>query len=202
MPVNEGTAEALDFRCSPLPIRDELVAAHRRAWARLAAPGEWWTGEVRVAIAKETRAATDCELCKDRRAALSPYVVTGTRAGDLGDAEFVETVGVIATVIAIDTFCDAMGIPRHALPAPVAGEPRRRRPAGYADAFFTDESAFAAARERLQREVGEEASVDAAGVLAIFNAVVRIADATGIPLEETKARMSVDIRDALGLGGT
>ena len=73
--------------------------------------------------------------------------------------------------------------------------------ATYADAFFTDESAFAAARERLQREVGEEASVDAAGVLAIFNAVVRIADATGIPLEETKARMSVDIRDALGLEG-
>ena len=71
----------------------------------------------------------------------------------------------------------------------------------YADAFFNDESAFAAARERLRREVGEEASVDAAGVLAIFNAVVRIADATGTPLEEAKARMSVDIRDALGLEG-
>ena len=52
------------------------------------------------------------------------------RAGDLSDAEYVETIGVMATVIAIDTFCDAMGIPRHALPAPVAGEPRRRRPAG------------------------------------------------------------------------
>ena len=73
--------------------------------------------------------------------------------------------------------------------------------AAYADAFFTDGSGFAAARERLQREVGEEASVDAAAVLAIFNAVVRIADATGIPLEETKARMSVDIRAALGLEG-
>lgn len=72
----------------------------------------------------------------------------------------------------------------------------------YADAFFTDGSGFAAARERLRREVGEEASVDAAAVLAIFNAVVRIADATGIPLEDTKARLSVDIRDALGLEGT
>lgn len=71
----------------------------------------------------------------------------------------------------------------------------------YADAFFADATAFAAARERLAREVGEEASVDAAAVLAIFNAVVRIADATGIPLEEAKARMSVDIREALSLDG-
>ena len=74
--------------------------------------------------------------------------------------------------------------------------------AAYADAFFKNGSGFAAAREHLQREVGEEASVDAAAVLAIFNAVVRIADSTGIPLEEAKARMSVDIRDALGLKGT
>ena len=71
----------------------------------------------------------------------------------------------------------------------------------YADAFFADATAFAAARERLEREVGEEASVDAAAVLAIFNAVVRIADATGIPLEEAKARMSVDIRKSLSLDG-
>ena len=73
--------------------------------------------------------------------------------------------------------------------------------AAYADTFFRDGSGFAAARERLRREVGEEALVDASAVLAIFNAVVRIADATGIPLEETKARVSVDIRDALGLAG-
>ena len=163
MHVTAGTAETLDYRRSPLPVRDELVAAHRRAWTRLAAPGEWWTGAVRVAIATETRAATDCALCKDRRAALSPCAVTGTHtaatdlpevlvevihrvrtdsgrltrqvydealAGNLSDAEYVETIGVMATVIAIDTFCDAMGMPRHALLAPVPGEPRRRRPTG------------------------------------------------------------------------
>ena len=70
-----------------------------------------------------------------------------------------------------------------------------------ADALFADATAFAATRERLEREVGEEASVDAAAVLAIFNAVVRVADATGIPLEEAKARMPVDIREALSLDG-
>ena len=71
--------------------------------------------------------------------------------------------------------------------------------AAYADAFFEDGNGLAAARDRLQVEVGEEASVDAAATLAIFNAVVRIADSTGIPLEEAKARMSADLRDDLGL---
>ena len=44
MPLRAGTAATLDYCRSPLPIRDELLAAHRRAWTRLAAPGEWWTG--------------------------------------------------------------------------------------------------------------------------------------------------------------
>ena len=163
MPLEAVMVETPDYRQSPLPLRDDLVAAQRRAWARLAAPGEWWTGAARLAIAEETRAATDCRLCQDRKAALSPNAVTGTHtaatnlpdilidvihrirtdagrltrqffdralAGGLSDAEYVETVGVMATVIAVDSFCDAVGMPRHALPAPIAGEPRRRRPAG------------------------------------------------------------------------
>lgn len=70
----------------------------------------------------------------------------------------------------------------------------------YADAFFDGGTGFAAARDRLHAEIGDAALVDAAGVLAIFNAVVRIADATGIPLEAQKAEMSEDFRDALGIG--
>ncbi len=158
-----AAVRTLDYRLSPLPVRGDLVAAQQRAWARLAAPGEWWSGAVRLAIAEETRAAENCGFCRERRAALSPYAAAGTHetatdlpdvlvevvhrirtdpgrltrrfyeealAGGLGDAEYVETVGVMATVIAIDSFCDAMGLPRHRLPAPLAGEPRRRRPAG------------------------------------------------------------------------
>ena len=71
--------------------------------------------------------------------------------------------------------------------------------ARYAEAFYEDGDGFAAARDRLHGEIGGEALVDAAGVLAIFNAVVRIADATGIPLEEEKARISADFRGALGI---
>ena len=41
--------------------------------------------------------------------------------------------------------------------------------------------------------------VDAAAVIASFNAYPRAADATGIPLEETKAALTADLRAALGL---
>ena len=72
--------------------------------------------------------------------------------------------------------------------------------AAYADSFYEEGRAgFAAARDRLHEEIGGEALVDAAGVLAIFNAVVRVADATGIPLEERKAEMSADFRGELGI---
>ena len=71
--------------------------------------------------------------------------------------------------------------------------------AAYADAFFEGGDGFAVARDWLKAEVGAEALVDAAATLAIFNAVVRIADATGIPLEEAKAELSADMRGDLGL---
>jgi len=56
-------------------------------------------------------------------------------ADGLSDGEFVETIAVIATVIAVDGFTKALGLPRHSLPQPVAGEPSRRRPANTNDAL-------------------------------------------------------------------
>ena len=47
--------------------------------------------------------------------------------------------------------------------------------------------------------LGAEGLVDAAGVIATFNAIVRVADASGIPLEEAKREASVDIRAELGI---
>ena len=41
-------------------------------------------------------------------------------------------------------------------------------------------------------------AVDAAAVLAIFNAVVRVADSTGISLEETNAETSAELRSDPG----
>ena len=57
----------------------------------------------------------------------------------------------------------------------------------------------AVARQALYRDVGAAALVDAAAIVASFNAVVKIADGTGIPLEEFKATATQDLRGELGL---
>jgi hypothetical protein len=62
-----------------------------------------------------------------------------------------------------------------------------------------DAGDIASCRDAVRRALGEEALADAAGVAAIFNAVVRIADATGIPLEDAKAAASHDVRAEIGI---
>ena len=51
-------------------------------------------------------------------------------ASGLTDAEYVEIVGVVAMITALDTFAGAMGAPQRPLPEPRPGEPIRRRPNG------------------------------------------------------------------------
>ena len=48
----------------------------------------------------------------------------------ISDAEYVEIVGLVATVTALDTFAKAMGEPRRPLPKALPGEPTNRRPRG------------------------------------------------------------------------
>src|SRR5262249_9594607 len=62
-----------------------------------------------------------------------------------------------------------------------------------------DEQALAIARPRVLGELGPEALVDAAGVASNFERMVRIADATGIPLDSFLDDMTVDIRAELHL---
>jgi hypothetical protein len=62
-----------------------------------------------------------------------------------------------------------------------------------------DEAALAAARAALNAAIGAKGLVDAAAIVGLFDAIDRVADATGIPLEEDKAAASADIRAALGL---
>ena len=54
-------------------------------------------------------------------------------------------------------------------------------------------------REALIAALGAPGFVDAAGVVASFNAVVRIADATGIPVEDFKLERTEEERAALGI---
>jgi len=70
----------------------------------------------------------------------------------------------------------------------------------FADTLLAnDDAALTRARENLRQVVGDEGLVDAAGVAATFNAIDRIADATGIPLDDRNAEISADFRAALGI---
>ena len=71
----------------------------------------------------------------------------------------------------------------------------------FAEAYFEGGGRLAEVRARIVAGLGAEAAIDAAGVVAIFNAVVRIADATGIPLEAYKAELSAELRANLGIDG-
>jgi hypothetical protein len=54
-------------------------------------------------------------------------------------------------------------------------------------------------RRKVRQALGPAALVDAAATIASFNAVVKLADGTGIPLEPAKAERTVDIRQALAI---
>jgi hypothetical protein len=65
------------FASTPFQVRDDLAAAHARAWRHVARPGTWWDGAARVAIVAETRQARLCALCRGRKEALSPFAIEG-----------------------------------------------------------------------------------------------------------------------------
>ena len=69
-----------DYAALDYDIRPDLPQAYREIWEKIAAPGNWWRGADRVAIAAEVRAARNCNLCKERKAALSPYSVKGVHS--------------------------------------------------------------------------------------------------------------------------
>ena len=70
----------------------------------------------------------------------------------------------------------------------------------FVDAVLTGSAAEAkAAREVILAAVGPAAFVDVCATVASFNAVVKLADGTGIPLEEAKAERTQDLRAELGI---
>jgi hypothetical protein len=87
-----------EYDNSPYPIRSGLSAAYQNYWQALASPGTWFTGTERVAIAAEVRTALSCPFCAERKAALSPYAVTGEHSCDaLLDARIVDAVHRVIT---------------------------------------------------------------------------------------------------------
>ncbi len=66
-------------------------------------------------------------------------------------------------------------------------------------AVGADPARLDAARAAVMASMGEAALSDTAAVAALFNAIDRVADATGIPLEDDKAEMTNEMRAQLGI---
>ena len=90
---------AIDYSGGRFPVRANFAETHNRFWDRLASPGAWLSGAQKVAIAKEIRQSQDCDLCQQRKQALSPYQVVGkheSASSELNDA-MIEIVHRIVT---------------------------------------------------------------------------------------------------------
>lgn len=139
------TEERARFWFGDDPVRAELVAAFERAWSEIAGPGTWWTGHQRVAIAAAARRAFQGDGTPDpalpeaanaavQRVAAEPATTTATWVSNIAEAldelRYVELVGIVARVVAVDTFCRLTGRSVVDLPAPGPGEPSQEPPPG------------------------------------------------------------------------
>ena len=141
---------------SQYPVRADLDAVHAKQIDQLADPGTWGTGSQRLAVAGEIRRAcysagiqeepedsgpqSDVELPEAARAVIGKLAVspkdfgedTYAEAGSAGmsDEEYVEMVGIVARVTAMDVFARGIGVPLRPLPAARDGQPSRTRPGG------------------------------------------------------------------------
>jgi hypothetical protein len=64
----------------------------------------------------------------------------------------------------------------------------------------TDDDHLAEVRNRLRAHLGDEQLVDAAGAVASFNAVVKVADGTGLTVDEFRKDSADKLREELKLG--
>lgn len=139
------------------PIRADLLDATRDVLQRIAAPGSWWSGAQRLAVARVARraraqratplwlrdAVADEEALPAaamevaRRVALEAHQLDrewcGRMVAELGDAAYVELVAVVVCTTAIDAFAEALGVAPEPLLEPRSGDPDRVRPDGSAD---------------------------------------------------------------------
>lgn len=70
----------------------------------------------------------------------------------------------------------------------------------FAEAAVIQSERLPEARLALQQELGEQALVEAAAVVGNFERMTRIADATGIPLDERNLEYTREVRETLNLG--
>jgi alkylhydroperoxidase family enzyme len=85
-------------------------------------------------------------------------------------------------------------------PASDGGVPRGARLLAFTEAVMrTDDATLVDERARLRAVLSPAAFVDACAVICAFNVVDRVADSTGIPLDDIMLTMSTDVRRELNL---
>ncbi|MCP3854441.1 MAG: hypothetical protein GY698_06855 [Actinomycetia bacterium] len=113
-----------------------------REWERLGRPGTWLTGEERVGVAtvaREARAEVDwgdhglpgvvaaaARRVSAQPATIRPDWIDANLAAGLGHLTYVEIVGIVARLAAVDTFLLGIGWPERPLPPAQPGEPSRQ----------------------------------------------------------------------------
>lgn len=131
-----------ELREAVLPISDEVRAELQRQWTQIASPGTWLDGAQRVAVASEARAArarteagtglpdTVVEAAHSVAAAapdVSAAWVDDLEERGLAVEAYVEIVGVVGRLAAIDACVRGLGGTVEPLPDPGPGAPSRRR---------------------------------------------------------------------------
>ena len=142
------TTTAVPFAYTDIiwPIPERTADGHRRSWERLAAAGEWWSGAERISIAAETRRAGAMvdglpdpgpgpadlpeaavhavqRLIGDLPNVSREWYEEIVSAPGMSDAHYIELLGVVVQVWAIDEIHRALSLPLEPLPEPQAGAP-------------------------------------------------------------------------------
>lgn len=81
-------AYAAAYAAAAVDVREDLRESHRAILEHLRRPGSWLRGAERLALAAESRHASGCALCRERKASLSPEQPAGEhdRVSDLPEA--------------------------------------------------------------------------------------------------------------------
>jgi alkylhydroperoxidase family enzyme len=124
----------------PPPPVDSIDAVIDRQWAALGSPGTWMGGPERLALADIARtppgvadspdgaddpAVSAAMMVAHHPARLTAEHVDRFEASGLRHEQYVEVVGLVSRVLAIDTFDRGLDRTPRKLPSPTAGEPSR-----------------------------------------------------------------------------
>lgn len=108
-----------------------LTELHDREWARLAAPGTWLSGAQRTGVARAARSGQAADSIEAAAVTIHDTPATITRewlarleADGLTLFEYVEVLGIVARLRALDTMMFGLGQDLRPLPEPIDGDPR------------------------------------------------------------------------------